>query len=520
MGIGNTNALFQPNVVTIDPASQALVDAAGNAAAQGRYVQSSNALMSLLSVPLANDVIYLGPQTYTLTSLLSVAMTKTRIIGIPGITKITGAFGYAVLQLLDVLDVEFYGIIFESTYVNAVEDTGAGCVFSYRNNVSNLTIRRCKFTAPNANTNGLSFYPRISTGDTAAAFDTVTIEDSEFSDCGRMGIIVLNRFSGASRDEFAKRFYVTRSTFKNLGLSGTYGIAISLDGYGRSVSVVDNEFQNCLGIGIENTGYNSSKFHGNQFRDFRGGRIWSPMSFSVGAGVKISKNSIKNNICLEPSNQRTNFIGVDDSEFDNNQWWGIADTAAHFRNADRNKITRDKFVADVVTAVTIGAVGATTTNNKFEDCNFDNSSYVAGASSTVLFDGATTTGNKVIGGNVSRGSSGNYITETNSATWEGYRVAQSGQFFGAYRIISMSDANYTLSEFNAQSEKIRLNGTLTAGRTVFFPRVDRMYLIRNSTGQTLTLSCAGITTTIANGAYRFISWQELSGGWVDWGALA
>jgi hypothetical protein len=41
MGIGNTNALFQPNLVTIDPTSQALVDAGGNinpfASASSRY---------------------------------------------------------------------------------------------------------------------------------------------------------------------------------------------------------------------------------------------------------------------------------------------------------------------------------------------------------------------------------------------------------------------------------------------------------------------------------------------------
>jgi hypothetical protein len=36
MGIGNSNAVFQPNVVTIDPVSQALVDGAGNVRAIGR----------------------------------------------------------------------------------------------------------------------------------------------------------------------------------------------------------------------------------------------------------------------------------------------------------------------------------------------------------------------------------------------------------------------------------------------------------------------------------------------------
>ncbi len=469
---------------------------------------------------ITNRTIYLEAATYTMTSLLAVAMTNVQIIGVPGITKITGAFGYGVLKLLDCTDVEFYGIIFETTYTNAVEDTGNGCLYSYQNSMTNVAFRRCKFTAPNANTNGFSVYPRINGSDESASEDNLLFEDCEFSDCGRMGVIVLNRFTGADRDEFAKRITFMRCKFKDLGLNETYGIAISLDGFGRKVTVEDCEFENCYGIGIENTGYNGCTFIDNQFKDFQSGRLWSPMSFSTQGGVKISGNRIIGNRCIEACNQRSNFIGVDDSLFEGNYWSGTGAAAFQMRDAMRNKITRDRFVSDGSNAVLVGNTSATTSLNEFKDCIFDNATYSAGASSTLLFDGSATTANKVIGGNVIRGSSGSYITETNSATWEGRGVAQAGQYYGGYRILSMSDANYTLTEFNAQSEKLRFSGTLTAGRTVFFPRVERNYLIRNSTGQTLTLSIAGITTTIADGAYRFISWQELSGGWVDWGGLA
>lgn len=478
-------------------------------------------LVSLLGAgTISNRTIYLEAATYTLTSLMSVAMTNVRIIGVPGVTKITGAFGYGVLRLLDCTDVEFYGITFETTYTNAVEDTGNGCLYSYQDSMTNVAFRRCKFTAPNANTNGFSVYPRINAADTSGTVDNLLFEDCEFSDCGRMGMIVLNRFTGTDRDEFAKRITMTRCKFKDLGLNETYGIAISLDGFGRKVTVYDCEFENCYGIGIENTGYNDCSFIENQFKDFQVGRLWSPMSFSTQNGVKISGNRVIGNRCLDPCNQRSNFIGVDDSLFEGNYWQATSAAAFHMRDAMRNKITRDRFVSDGSNAVLVGNTTATTSLNEFKDCIFDNATYSAGASSTLLFDGSLTTANKVYGGKVYRGSSGSYITETNSATWEGKEVAQADQFYGGYRILSMSDANYTLTEFNAQSERLRFSGTLTAGRTVFFPRVDRFYLIRNSTGQTLTLSCNGSTTTIANGAYRFISWQELSAGWIDWGALA
>src|SRR5574343_228230 len=473
-------------------------------------------ITTIFSMNSSGKVVHLEPRTYTLTSLINATMQNTVIQGVPGLTKITGAFGYSIIRFKGLLNCTFNDIIFESTYTTAVEDMGSGVVFSYRNDVLNVNFNRCTFTAPNANTNGLSFYVRINSTDNAAILKNVTIDNCDFINCGRMGIITLNRSYGLSDAYDALQgFNVLNSRFTNLGLNGMYGMAISYDGVGKNGTFRNCTLSNLYDIGIENTGYSAVNVSDCTFNNFIAGRPWAPFSFSIGALARISDCSITNNRCLAPANNRSNFIGVDNSYFANNQYITLGDYAFHLRNSTNNIFYHDKYTSDVDKAVLIGTEGTITSENMWDFCIFDSSSYT-GTSNTVTFDGSTTTNNTINRGNIKR-TAGNYFTSTsNSIKNKLLKVQLDGISYEAYRIINLLDDNYALNEQWAQWENLRFGGTLTATRTIFMPRVDRKYLLVNTTSQSLNITCNNKTFVLSSNAKILVSWQSLSDDWYTW----
>lgn len=71
--------------------------------------------------------------------------------------------------------------------------------------------------------------------------------------------------------------------------------------------------------------------------------------------------------------------------------------------------------------------------------------------------------------------------------------------------ITMSDANYTMTDFNGVSDEARnavllVGGSNTAQRDLIAPAVEKLYVVKNSTGQNLRIKTSGGTAvTIPNG---------------------
>jgi len=487
----------------------------------------SDELIASLGPSLTGKRLYLAPATYTISALIQATLSRCEIIGVPGLTKIAGNFATdagggtinaGLLRLLECSGVRFYGITFENTFSSALLDTGQGVVYSYQSNITDVEFERCEFTAPNCGTNGPSFYPRINTTDTSAAIDGLRIIRCHIHDIGRVGCTFMQRNTAAGAELSCKGVVFSENRVSNLGLVDPNGIGVSLDGNGVG-RFDDNEFANCRGIGIENTGWTRTRVVGNRARDFRSGRAWSFMSWYVQGGRRISRNVIAENLCLEAGNQRNNFIGLDDCRFSDNVFQTSADEyAVHVRDSNRNKFSRDQYISANAGAVVVGTNTTTTQGNEWTDCVADNSANGA-VGTLVLFDGASTTDNVWRRGDLKKGTGGSYTGTSNSAVYELEDVALDGVRRFGYRIINMSDANITLSEHNAQSRYLRFSGTLTAGRTAFFPNVDRNYVIHNSTGQTLTLDVGGVTTTVAAGVKATISWQKTSSTWYNFGVM-
>lgn len=431
---------------------------------------------------------YIPPGTYKLTSLISRAFTDCEIVGVPGASIITGAFGYAIIRLLDIENAHFHGITFRSTYSNATQDLGASVVYSYQNSVINSSFRFCTFTCPAANTSGLTFYARINTSDTSGTIDGLWVEDCNFIDVGRIGCTIMNRNTDAY--SAAQRVYFNRNLGRGLGLQGSYGFLVSFDGYGRHFTCNNNIVENALGIGIENTRWSYGEFCGNSFADFQ--EVYAPMSFSGG----MTHLTIRNNHCVEPANSRSNFINVSDSTFDSNYFNATGDYAFHMRAGTGNKFFGDTYKSDDIYAALIGSSATTTTDNEWDNCTFDTTDSSTNTS-VCRFDGTNTTRNVLANCVINRGTGGNIVDQVNSAVGNyatNYRT--SGSALPANQLLTaMSDADYTfVAPYDVlQYSSYRFTGTLTATRVVNFPPANTRvgFWVRNDTNYPLTMTPSG-----------------------------
>ena len=73
--------------------------------------------------------------------------------------------------------------------------------------------------------------------------------------------------------------------------------------------------------------------------------------------------------------------------------------------------------------------------------------------------------------------------------------------------ITMGDATYTMTTYQGASDESRnavlvLSGTVTSPQNLIAPAVEKVYLIKNTTGNTITIKTSGGTgAAIANGSY-------------------
>lgn len=79
--------------------------------------------------------------------------------------------------------------------------------------------------------------------------------------------------------------------------------------------------------------------------------------------------------------------------------------------------------------------------------------------------------------------------------------------------LAMPDANYTLITANGSTDEarnmaIRLSGTLTAGRNLVVPTAPKLYLIDNTTGQTVTVKTSAGTGVGLPAGQRAMVWCD------------
>lgn len=364
---------------------------------------------------------YLPGVTYTLTSLLdlsAVPLSNAEFIGVPGQTVITGAFGYALLMLGALNKVKFYGIEFRNTYSNAALSANTGVVMSGATDWIDSGFERCKFTAPNANTQGLAVFNRtVAAGTDTCVIDGLYVVDSELASIGGIGCTIYNRQESGDKYTAAKRVRFLRNKCKDLGLSGTNGFAISLDGFGSDFEIDHNDVSNPLYIGIENTGWIDGSISHNTFRNFA--RDARPISFAdPSAGFTSWGITGIGNKCIDPSPRPAYASLMNKSTLMGNEWAvtgpGLGTGEAfQFIDSSDNRVIGDQYVSDNKRAVKFTSSAGDCKRNTITNARFDTSA--SGSNTAVVsFDGANVSDNKV-SGRMFKGTGGNKVEQINSA---------------------------------------------------------------------------------------------------------
>lgn len=365
---------------------------------------------------------YLPGVTYTLTSLLdllAVPLSNCEFIGVPGQTVITGAFGYALLKLGALNNVKFYGIEFRNTYSNATLSANTGVVMSGNTDWIDSGFERCKFTAPNANTQGLAVFNRtVAAGTDTCVIDGLYVVDSELSSIGGIGCTIYNRQESADKYTAAKRVRFLRNKCKDLGLSGTNGFAISLDGFGSDFELDHNDVSNPLYIGIENTGWIDGSISHNTFRDLstRDSRVISLADPS--AGYTVTGITAIGNKCIDAAKRPAYASLMNKSTLMGNEWAvtgpGLGTGEAFvFLDSSDNRIIGDQYISDNKRAVRFTSSAGDCKRNTITNARLDTSA--SGANTAVVsFDGANVSDNKA-SGRMFKGTGGNKVEQINSA---------------------------------------------------------------------------------------------------------
>jgi hypothetical protein len=363
--------------------------------------------------------------TYKITSRIELpTLTNCTITGVPGQTTITGNFGYSLVLAVEMSNVHWYGIEFNSAYNNAADGSANNAVFmqdSY--DCVNVSIRQCKFTSPLGNAQALAFFNRTNPiGTETCVIDGLWIEDNVFEDIGSIACTIYNRQTSADKYDAAKRVYFNRNLGKNLGLLQTNakGFLVSLDGYGSQFSVDFNDVDNPNGIGIENTGWIKGSLSNNSFRNFGGvGRRARAMSVAdANATYPAYELTVVGNKCIDPATTKSYASFCFDSYFAGNSWaqtgTGIGSESGFvFFDSSRNKVFGDIYLSDQLFAVRFQSTTGSCQGNVIQAGQFDTAASAIN-SAVINFDGASTSSN-VAFGSIAKGTGGSSVTQTNSA---------------------------------------------------------------------------------------------------------
>jgi len=491
--------------------------------AVGDGVADDTSALTAFFAASTGKICFLPAGTYRTTSLITTALTNCKFVGVPGQTTIVGAFGYAVLRLLDLDSVVFEDIAFQTNYVNAVEDQSFSVVYIRQANAKNVTFNRCRFSSPDANTTGLTFYINTLSTDTYTC-SGLRIIDCDFKDVGRIGCTLMNRSTQTGNYGMFTDTVFSYNRGTDMGLSGSYGFLISLDGYGEGFEISHNTVDGYLDIGIENTGWVDGDISFNTFTNagpltspftssdrpmtnvvWEGNRTITPATRHVSL-VNISRCTIRDNyVEINGSDatvaQALLLRGATNNNFNMNTWKNVSTVAASGRYAAS---------IEGVTALPI-------TDNIFTDDVFDNSSSPGNFSAVRLVATATDVQNNLfIRPNIIKGTGGNIIDEVSVAGTSANNLCSDLRTallsaIGSNDYVSVTpatDADVTLSVYQYSSKIIRINtGALTTNRNVIMPTaIITPVTIVNASLYTVTVkTSAGTGVSIATGKTAIVA---------------
>lgn len=426
---------------------------------------------------------HLQAGTYDLDSVWSFGLSSANFRG-DGIDK-TVIKSDSLLELIkftsDCSNVSFSDLTLRVDTVDAVENL-YGLVNSEDLALNNISFTRVKFTAPDANTNAVKIINQD-----ASITDGVHFSYCDFNDIGRMGIEFQNHNDGTPLSRY-RRVTVEWCRFKDCGLSGSFGMGVSLSGIGDYCSVTNNTFDNCLDVALEGVGVSNSTFAFNKFNNLSG-RTCAPVSFT--GSRTMYHNKFIGNICEDNSYADGNVnirnqVGATlrDNTFKLTGHVNLQD-CVRTTGGGNNIETQGNYAL-----LLDGTTNGTHLTQGYYDNTASGSNFAA-----VRFSGASCTGNLLERPVVRKGTGGSLYDQVSGATANciSEPLDSAGKRLDAWRTLSIPDADYDLRDSIAdlvRADAVRINGTLTAGRNLVLPNYTWQVAIWNNTGQTLTVKTA------------------------------
>lgn len=427
--------------------------------AVGDGVTDDTAALSAFFAASSGALCILPAGTYKITSLLSIGtITGAKFVGVQGKTKITGAFGYGLISFSNLTDVEFNGIVFENTYTNSVLSGSSAVVYGVT--VNNVRFDNCTFTVPNANTQALVVFARTLAGDTAGSINGLWIENCQFINIGQTAITLMNRGTAADKYKAASRVYIRNNYAKTLGINNSFGMFISLDGYGSEFDISNNSIEDCYRQAIENTGWWDGVISGNTFSQSTGWtKKWRALSMDGSGWGGIQNVSVKDNKIVGNATIGSYAWGCTYCDFSGNVWTftdiSVGENSAFLLYGTTYcTFNGEVYRSDSLYALRLRDNAGVTSNNQFINCLADTSTSSVNTA-VINFDGATVTNNSW-DGYILKGTGGSTWTNTNSAANNLVGYNQIGTWTPGLSCVTVGDLSVTVTSTGRYTRNGRL----------------------------------------------------------------
>jgi hypothetical protein len=285
-----------------------------------------------------------GTYVLGINGTLRVSVTNVNLYGVGTSSLITSSLTQNILFLATCSNVSFTDIGFSTTITTSASEP---VVKTNETTITDVTFKRCFFSAPNSPANGFAGNNTNLTNIT----NNIRFLECRFENCGRMGIEFVNHREPPHLIVYRCRgIVVDKCTFKNIG-SFVNGMGVSLSGYGMNCIITNNTFDN-VQLCIEIIGFSNTTIAYNKFRNFpipNGGSIQTsaPLRMTGVEGRLMYNNVIIGNICEDAANTSTMIWLQRNSVCANNYWKHNASPNFEFSRFDTRNNQNIWFYNDI-----------------------------------------------------------------------------------------------------------------------------------------------------------------------------
>lgn len=284
-----------------------------------------------------------------------------------------------------------------------------------------------------------------------------------------------------------KEVYITNCDAANLGLGGTDGTFVTLDGVGYNGRIDNCTVNNAFIIGIENTGFWHWKFSNNWFRNTR---HTSYVDFGF-SGRPMFYCDVYGNHDVDSMTQPAAFQLL----YRSNLWNNVFKGPGKFTNCSWNISTNDLYTGNLTWALKIiSTPGNTSVGNTFIHPTIDNSLSTS-SPQALVFDGKGVSQNVVRDAVFTPISAGSFTATADTAANTNYVFNPN---FGS----AVSNSNFTMSLTGRAStisltndsdlvdyKGYRFTGSLPQPDTIILTsRIHTNFLVSNGTNQPLFIT--------------------------------